>query len=122
MCNVEFKDRLNFMTVEMDLASDMLEQGGKISFNLHKQTVICKDLTYRPQKIGAARTASCMSYCYGNPLLAKSECVGSHLELCASRISSPSFPFSVTVNVIHSLTAESRGPHGSECQGGVMLF
>jgi len=56
MCNVEFKDRLNFMTVEMDMASDMLEQGGKISFNLHKQRVVCQGLTYRPQKIGAART------------------------------------------------------------------
>jgi len=32
MCYVEFKDRLAFMTVERDLASDMLEQGGKISF------------------------------------------------------------------------------------------
>jgi len=37
MCNVVFKDRLNFMTVEMDVALDMLEQGGKISFKLRKQ-------------------------------------------------------------------------------------
>lgn len=50
MCNVEFKDRLNFMTKEMDMASDMLEQGGKISFNLHKQRVVCQGLTYRSQK------------------------------------------------------------------------
>ena len=120
MCNVEFKDRLNFMTVVMDLASDMLEQDGKISFNLHKQRVVCQGLSYRPQKIGAARTASCMSYCYGNPSLSKSECVGTHLKLGSSKISSPSFTSSVIVNVIHSLTADSQGPHGSECQGGVM--
>jgi len=87
------------MTVEMDLASDMLEHGGKISFNLQKQRVVCQGLTYRPQKIRAARTASCMLRCYGNPLLAKSECVGTHLKLCSSRISSPSFTFSVIVDV-----------------------
>jgi hypothetical protein len=116
MCNVEFKDRLSFMTVVMDLAPDMLEQGGKISFNLHKQRVVGQGLTYRPQKIGAARTVCS----YSNPFLAKSECVGTHLKLCSSKISSPSFTFSVIVNVIHSLTAESQGPYGSECQGGVM--
>jgi len=62
-----------------------------------------------------------MLYCYGNPFLAKSECVGTHLKLCSSRSSSPFFTFSVILNVIHSLTAEPQGPHGSECQGGVML-
>lgn len=113
MCDIEFKDRVNFVTVEMDVVSDMSEQGGKISFNLHKQRLVCQGLTYRPQNIGAARTASCMLYCYGNPFLAKSEHVGTHVTLCSSRISSPSFTFSVILNVIHSLTAEPRGPHGS---------
>ena len=61
-----------------------------------------------------------MLYCYGNPFLAKSECVGTHLKLCSWRISSPSFTFNVILNVIHSLTAEPQGPHGSECQGSVM--
>ena len=87
------------MTMEMDLASDKLEQGGKISFGLHKQRVVCRGLTYRPQKIRAARTACCMLYCYGNPALAKSECVGTDLNLCSSRISSPSFTFSVTLKL-----------------------
>jgi hypothetical protein len=107
MCNVDFKDMLNFMTVEMDLASDMLKQGGKVSFNLQKQRAVCQGLTYRPQKIRTASTSSCMLYCYGNPFLAKSVCAGTHLKLCLSRISSPSFTFSVIINVIHSLTAES---------------
>jgi hypothetical protein len=67
MCNLEFKDRLNFMTIEMDLASDMLQRGGKISFNLHKQRVVCQGLTYRPQEIAAQR-ASCIknTFYYSN--------------------------------------------------------
>jgi hypothetical protein len=55
----------------MDTASGMPEQDGKISFNLHKRRIACQGLTYRPQKIDAARTASCMLHCHGNPFLAK---------------------------------------------------
>lgn len=61
-----------------------------------------------------------MLYCYGNPFLAKLGCVGTYLKLCSSRISSPSFTFRVILNVVHSLAAESRGPHVSECQDRVL--
>jgi len=61
-----------------------------------------------------------MLCCYGHFFLAKLECVGTRPKLCSSRISSPSFTFSVILNVIHCLMDESQVPHGSECQGGVM--